>query len=300
MIVQKLLWIWLHPYSTQVIHGVQVGGQVHIAFGNSAEQITQFFSLSSVKKEINEWTFRLEKYDNYEAQLISFSENPLENQRSGECRIPAQAPTSSMRYPLWKNSVDLLDSNQQPKQFIIFLRDKQDRFHARVLSIDRIQSQMPNALVNAILDSRNDSQAGIYEKKLVYEDSQIVTSSDAETSGRVKPLPRKGRRRRLDDFEEGDTQEIISEMTRRNPDLAREVKERDNYTCVVCEFNFFETYGEIGKNFAECHHLVPFSVLRGRRISTIDEAVTVCANCHRMLHRGNKLLTPDELRELLR
>ena len=57
MIVQSLLWIWLHPYSTQVIHGGQDGGQVHIAFGHSAEQIIQFFFNSSVKKVGPEWEF---------------------------------------------------------------------------------------------------------------------------------------------------------------------------------------------------------------------------------------------------
>ena len=194
----------------------------------------------------------------------------------------------------------LLFGGQQPKHFIIFLRDEQDRFHARVLSIDEIRSQKSDDLAKAIVASRNTSQAGIWQEDRVYEDFSDVPSANAEMISKVRPLQREGRQRHLDDFEEGFAKETLLETTCRNPDFARRVKERDHYTCVVCEFNFFTTYGERGENFAECHHLVPFSVLKGPRISKLDEAVTVCANCHRMLHRGNKLLPPEELRELLR
>ena len=59
MIVKALLWVWLHSYSTQVIHGVQQGGQVHIAFGRSASQISRFFAGTSVLKSGNEWSFKI-------------------------------------------------------------------------------------------------------------------------------------------------------------------------------------------------------------------------------------------------
>ena len=273
---------------------------MHIAFGQSATQISQFFSNSSVEKEGPEWKFQLEQYADYPAHEISFYENPPGTQRAGECRIPTQAATSRTGYPLWRNLVLPLPSGQQPEQCIIFLRDEQGRFHARVLSIDEIHSQMSDALTNAILDTLNDSRAGIYEEILIYEDFSEVPTSNVEMINEVRPIQRGDRQRHSDDFEEGFTKENLLETTYRNPDFARKVKERDDYTCVVCEFNFFTTYGERGRNFAECHHLVSFRDLKGPRISTLDDAVTVCANCHRMLHRGNELLTPDELRDLLR
>lgn len=301
MIVQSLLWIWLRPYSTRVIQGVQKGGQVHIAFGHSADQIKKFFFNSSVKKVGHEWKFQLEQYEHYPSHRISFYENPRSNKRASECRIPAQAPTSSMRYPLWENLVLQLSSGQQPEQCIIFLRDEQDRYHARVLSIDEIRSQMPDNLAKAIRATRNTSQAGICQEDLVYEDSGVITLPDVETTDRVRPPKHALRQRRLDldSFEEGFKQEISLEKTYRNPDFARKVKERDHYTCVICGFNFFATYGERGRNFAECHHLVSFRDLKGRRISTLDEAITVCSNCHSMLHRANELLTPEELKRML-
>ena len=35
--------------------------------------------------------------------------------------------------------------------------------------------------------------------------------------------------------------------------------------CEACSVDFFETYGELGREFAECHHLVPLSELREKR-----------------------------------
>jgi len=64
--------------------------------------------------------------------------------------------------------------------------------------------------------------------------------------------------------------------------------------CEVCGFDFFETYGERGNGFAECHHKLPLS--HGTRSTYLRDLAVVCANCHRMLHRGDSL-TVEELRD---
>jgi len=48
---------------------------------------------------------------------------------------------------------------------------------------------------------------------------------------------------------------------------------------------FEEVYGEIGKDFAEAHHIAPLAKLDGPKSVTVDDLITVCANCHRMLHK---------------
>lgn len=49
---------------------------------------------------------------------------------------------------------------------------------------------------------------------------------------------------------------------------------------------FFEdAYGKLGREFAEAHHMIPLSQLRGQVRSRMEHLTTVCANCHRMLHR---------------
>ena len=299
MIARALLWIWLHSYSTQVIHGVQQGGQVHIAFGQSARQVSSFFSGTAVSKSENEWRFGIQQYGNYPRSSFRFYKNPPGTARAGECRIPAQAPTSRGRLQLFADTVALLAPHREPEQFILFLRDSRDRFHVRVLSVNDIGTQMPPSLGRRIRNSRLTSRAAVWSGPLIYDDIDVLQYSSADTLDDVQQSPRRVRSRQFDSFDEGFLREIMVEQAYRNPQFAQAVKERDNYTCVVCGFNFSATYGNRGRGFAECHHLLPFSVLRGRRISTLDEAITVCSNCHRMLHRGHRLLSPERLRELL-
>jgi len=70
----------------------------------------------------------------------------------------------------------------------------------------------------------------------------------------------------------------------RNPKLARACKQRDGYRCRVCGVTFEEVYGELGQGFAESHHLHPLSRKRANEKTRLEDLVTVCANCHRMLH----------------
>lgn len=66
--------------------------------------------------------------------------------------------------------------------------------------------------------------------------------------------------------------------------------------CEVCGFDFLLTYGERGRGFAECHHTLPLS--DGTRTTYLRDLAIVCANCHRMLHRGD-LLSVEGLRQLI-
>ena len=74
-------------------------------------------------------------------------------------------------------------------------------------------------------------------------------------------------------------------IERRNVTLAKKAKSRDNYVCQVCDFDFLKTYGDIGHGFAEAHHIIALSTLRRKKINTPEDLITVCSNCHRILHR---------------
>ncbi len=67
--------------------------------------------------------------------------------------------------------------------------------------------------------------------------------------------------------------------------LATERKILDDYECQVCEVRFEDVYGKLGQGFAEAHHLIPLGKLQDNVKTVIDDLRTVCANCHRMLHR---------------
>lgn len=67
--------------------------------------------------------------------------------------------------------------------------------------------------------------------------------------------------------------------------------------CEVCGFDFEAVYGELGRGFIECHHVVPLS--EGQRKTSLRDLALVCSNCHRMAHRRRPWPAVAELRALL-
>lgn len=69
--------------------------------------------------------------------------------------------------------------------------------------------------------------------------------------------------------------------------------------CEACGFDFEITYGKIGQDFCEVHHLRPLSDRNSSSATTLEDLAIVCSNCHRMIHRGRPFLTLDALREII-
>lgn len=72
-------------------------------------------------------------------------------------------------------------------------------------------------------------------------------------------------------------------------------KHQDQLFCEVCGFDYGKTYQEPG--FIEVHHVIPLRDLQPNAKTKLSDLAMVCANCHRMLHRGNPWPTMDELRK---
>lgn len=106
-----------------------------------------------------------------------------------------------------------------------------------------------------------------------------------------------------EEFREGQRKLRIHYSVERNVKAAKQKKshvlaETGALHCEACGFDFHETYGELGKGFAECHHRTPIHTLTEESIITLDQLAIVCSNCHRMLHRPS-LLTVEQLRDSL-
>lgn len=72
--------------------------------------------------------------------------------------------------------------------------------------------------------------------------------------------------------------------------------------CEVCDFDFGRTYGDLGQDYIEVHHVTPLYV-SGLRNTNLEDLACLCANCHRMCHRsrpGESWRTPSSLREHIR
>lgn len=78
------------------------------------------------------------------------------------------------------------------------------------------------------------------------------------------------------------------------------LRKRGCLVCEVCGFDFFQTFGERGREFIECHHTLPVSVLGEHGKTSLSELALVCANCHRMIHARRPWWSLDEARSALR
>lgn len=67
--------------------------------------------------------------------------------------------------------------------------------------------------------------------------------------------------------------------------------------CEVCGFNFERVYGERGHDYCEVHHRRPLHD-SGETRTTLGDLAILCANCHRMIHRG-EWLAVDALAALI-
>ena len=67
--------------------------------------------------------------------------------------------------------------------------------------------------------------------------------------------------------------------------------------CEVCGFDFGRVYGERGDGYIEVHHSRPLHV-SGETDTALDDLALLCANCHRMCHRG-AWITPSEVSAIM-
>lgn len=98
---------------------------------------------------------------------------------------------------------------------------------------------------------------------------------------------------------EGGIKVYLSRKAEREPSLRKDAFDHHKYDCMVCGFNFGKFYGDWGSEWAEVHHLIPFSTNKGKERNTdpLTDLAVVCANCHRMIHRKKEVaLTLEELR----
>ena len=118
------------------------------------------------------------------------------------------------------------------------------------------------------------------------------------TEGQLPDVPEEGE----EDVEEGRLlyrQHRVRERSRALVTRKKEQAARSGpLVCEVCGFDFEETYGQRGAGYIECHHVVPLSMAEPGKTRLSDLAL-LCANCHRMVHRGSPWPSPAGLRATL-
>lgn len=99
-------------------------------------------------------------------------------------------------------------------------------------------------------------------------------------------------------YYEGATKKVIVNKYERSRDARENCIKHKGCKCAVCEMDFEEKYGAIGRGFIHVHHTVPISSIgKDYVINYEKDLVPVCPNCHAMLHRKNPPYTIEELKK---
>lgn len=104
----------------------------------------------------------------------------------------------------------------------------------------------------------------------------------------ARSLPKAKEANPQDEVYRGENRKWVKAHLRRERSgfLATLRKSKDDYRCKVCDMTFTETYGkELGAAFAEAHHIKALGSQKDRVKTKVEDLITVCSNCHRMLHR---------------
>jgi predicted HNH restriction endonuclease len=102
------------------------------------------------------------------------------------------------------------------------------------------------------------------------------------------------------EYIEGACKQVTVNAYEREPKARKVCLEHHGFDCAVCGFNFEAKYGERGKDFIHVHHLKPMALTDGEyALNPVTDLRPVCPNCHAMLHRGEEVLSIEELCAIL-
>lgn len=101
-------------------------------------------------------------------------------------------------------------------------------------------------------------------------------------------------------FTEGKVLNVSVNKLERNHKTRKICLDHYGHNCQVCNFNFEEHFGEIGKDFIRVHHLLELSEIREEyEVNPLQDLVPVCPNYHAMLHKRKPAFSISELKSML-
>jgi predicted HNH restriction endonuclease len=103
------------------------------------------------------------------------------------------------------------------------------------------------------------------------------------------------------EYQEGELSLVSLTRYERSPAAREAALKAHSYVCAVCGFDFETVYGDRGRQFIEVHHLQPLHPgAYPRHADPAHDLRPVCSNCHRMIHRGEPMLSIDQMRDLIK
>ena len=86
----------------------------------------------------------------------------------------------------------------------------------------------------------------------------------------------------------------------RNPEARKKCIEKHGCQCKICGFDFEKVYGAFGKGKIHIHHNKPLNEISKEYIvDPINDLISVCPNCHMMLHSKKPAFKPHEVKSFI-
>jgi 5-methylcytosine-specific restriction protein A len=100
-------------------------------------------------------------------------------------------------------------------------------------------------------------------------------------------------------FWEGKAKEITQTHYERSPEARKRCLAYYGYSCKVCDFNFENHFGDIGKGFIHVHHIKQIADIgEEHEIDPVRDLIPVCPNCHAMIHSKRPPFTIEEIKQI--
>lgn len=102
-------------------------------------------------------------------------------------------------------------------------------------------------------------------------------------------------------FYEGAKRIVYTTKYEREPKARKEAIKIHGLSCMVCDINFEERYGDLGKGFIHVHHNKPLYMNEEKTpVNPEKDLDILCPNCHSMIHRKRDVvLKVEELRAII-
>jgi 5-methylcytosine-specific restriction protein A len=103
------------------------------------------------------------------------------------------------------------------------------------------------------------------------------------------------------EYSEGKTKQVLINSYERNPIARQKCIDHYGLNCQVCNFNFQEKFGDLGKEFIHVHHKVDISTIGNEySVNPVTDLIPVCPNCHAMLHKRKPAYSIEELKRMIK
>lgn len=305
-----LLWRRANKATLKTLRG-EYKGQYHLILGKT-DQVTAFFealprAVDRRGSSIDLWTEPLPRgSDESPPWRLTVRRNSSTMARPDEWYVSSQQPGSA--HPLWRPGAGPLPNTEPETDYAILLRTENDRFYAGWLRNAQVKN-LPEALRRQMESAKVSARA--IDTSEVTAVLDTLGQQPEAAKGEIGPEGAQGEETTLplpdpsaggeSTAHEGQLKLVQHGRRERSPGLRRKRIELagGQPRCEACAFDFAETYGERGKGFIECHHVIPLSEMDPATPTKLEDLALLCANCHRVVHAKRPWLSIEELNQLL-